>query len=113
MTGANRVIPVKGEPSAPAETPVRLRVRHGAERGPLTFAIEGTLDEFAARMLASYVASAPHAALTILDLSAAGPIRGKALAVLARLLAGGRRILLRRWRRHHFALLSLRLQLAA
>ncbi|OLC11057.1 MAG: hypothetical protein AUH41_01610 [Gemmatimonadetes bacterium 13_1_40CM_66_11] len=34
----------------------RLRVRHGTDRGRVTFAIEGTLDEFVARLLACSVA---------------------------------------------------------
>ncbi len=72
--------------------PARLRARHGIDRGRVTFTIEGTLDEFAARLLAYSVAQVPLSATTILDLSAAGPIRGRALAVFARVFAAGRQV---------------------
>ena len=86
--------------------PPRLRVRHGSDRGRVTFAIEGTLDAFAARMLACSVAQAPQSATMIVDLSAAGPIKGEALTVFARLFAG-RQIRLRGVGDAHLGLLAL------
>src|SRR5712691_4872172 len=55
----------------------------GIGRARATVAIEGTLDEFTARLLAYSVAQFPGAAAIVLDLSSAGPIRGKALVVVA------------------------------
>jgi len=85
----------------------RLRVRHGTDRGRVTFAIEGTLDEFVARLLACSVAQVPPSATMILDLSAAGPIRGRALAVFARVFAAGRQVRLRGLGEGHHGLLVL------
>ena len=74
---------------------LRFRVRQQLDARRVTFSIEGTLDEFAARLLAYSVAQVPRAATTILDLSAAAPIRGRALAVFARVFAAGRQVRLR------------------
>jgi len=82
----------------------RLRVRRQADAGRVTFSIEGTLDEFAARMLAYSVAQVPPSATTIIDLSAAAPIRGGALAVFA----AGRRVRLRGLGKRHDGLFALR-----
>ena len=87
--------------------PARLRVRHAIDRRRVTFSIEGTLDEFAARMLACSVAQLPLSATTILDLSVAGPIRGRPLAVVARVFAGGRQVRLRGLGEGHDGLLAL------
>jgi len=86
----------------------RLRVRRQADAKRVTFSIEGTLDEFAARMLACSVAQVPPSATTIIDLSAAAPIRGGALAVFARVFATGRRVRLRGLGERHDGLLALR-----
>src|SRR5262245_46478463 len=87
--------------------PARLRVRQGADRRRVTFAIEGTLDQFAARMLACRVGQLPRPATTIVDLSAAGPIQGEALAIFARLFAAGRQVRLRGLSELHGGLLTL------
>jgi hypothetical protein len=84
----------------------RLRVRRGVDRH-VTFGIEGTLDPFAARMLACSVAQVPLSATLILDLSAAGPIRGAPLAIVARIFAAGRRVHLRGPGEGHEGLLAL------
>jgi hypothetical protein len=86
----------------------RLRVRRQADAGRVTFSVEGALDEFAARMLACSVAQVPPSATTIIDLSAAEPIRGGALAIFARVFAAGRRVRLRGLGRRHDGLLVLR-----
>ncbi len=86
----------------------RLRVRRQADAGRVTFTVEGTLDEFSARMLACSVAQVPASATAIIDLSAAAPIRGEALAVFARIFAAGRRVRLRGMDRSHQGLVALR-----
>ncbi len=88
-----RVKPAEERP--PRSPACRLRVRRGAERAHAVFAVEGTLDEFAARLLAWSVAQVPPSATVILDLAAAGPIRGGALAICARVFSGGRQVHLR------------------
>ena len=85
-----------------------LRVRRQAGAGRVTFTVEGTLDEFSARMLACSVAQVPASATAIIDLSAAAPIRGGALAVFARIFAAGRRVRLRGMDRSHQGLVALR-----
>jgi hypothetical protein len=87
--------------------PARLRVRTGLDRARATFAIEGALDEFTARLLACSVAQLPSAVTIVLDLSLAGPIRGKALTVVARVFAAGRQIRLRGLGEGHEGLLVL------
>jgi hypothetical protein len=87
--------------------PARLRVRTGMDRARATFAIVGALDEFTARLLACSVAQLPSAAPIVIDLSLAGPIRGKALAVLARVFAARRQIRLRGLGEGHEGLLAL------
>jgi hypothetical protein len=87
--------------------PARLRVRHGIDSARVTFGIEGTLDEFSARMLACSVAQLRHSTTAILDLSEAGPIGGHALPIFARILAEGRRIRVRGLRENHVGLVAL------
>jgi hypothetical protein len=99
--GKNRI-----EPRVAPST-ARLRVRHAHTRARVTFSIEGDLDELAARLLACSVAQAPPSATAILDLRAAGPIRGKALAVLARLFAARREIRLHGADHRHAGLLAV------
>ncbi|TMB27787.1 MAG: hypothetical protein E6J65_04705 [Deltaproteobacteria bacterium] len=86
----------------------RLRVRREADARRVIFSIEGTLDEFAARLLAYSVAQVPPSATAIIDLSAAAPIRGGALALFARVFAAGRRVRLRGLGEGHDGLLALR-----
>jgi len=79
----------------------------GIGRARATVAIEGTLDEFTARLLAYSVAQFPGAAAVVLDLSSAGPIRGKALAVVARVFGAGRQVRVRGFGEGHEGLLAL------
>ena len=98
----------KGRSDKPVSPPpARLRVRTGIDRARATFAIEGALDEFMARLLACSVAQLPSTATIVLDLSLAGPIRGKALAVVARVVAARRQIRLRGLGEGHEGLLAL------
>ena len=76
-------------------TPARLRARRGVDGGHATFAIEGALDEFSARLLACSIAQAPCTAPVILDLTVAGPIEGRPFEILAGVFAAGRPIRLR------------------
>jgi len=87
--------------------PARLRVRTGIDRARATFAIEGALDEFTARLLAFSVAQLPSTVTIVLDLSLAGPVRGEALAVVARVFAARRQIRLRGLGEGHLGLLAL------
>ena len=96
----------RGDRPAPSP-PARLRTRTGAGRAQATIAIEGTLDEFTARLLACSVAQLPGAAPIVLDLSSAGPIRGKALVVVARVFAAGRQVRVRGFGEGHEGLLML------
>jgi len=64
-------------------------------------------DEFTARLLACSVAQFPGAAAVVLDLSSAGPIRGKALAVVARVFGAGRQVRVRGSGDGHEGLLAL------
>ena len=91
----------------PALARARLRMRSGIGRAHATIAIEGTLDEFTARLLACSVAQFPGAATIVLDLSSAGPIRGKAFAVVARVFAAGRQVRVRGFGDGHEGLLAL------
>ncbi len=59
----------------PVPAPARLRVRRGTDGARATFAIEGVLDEFSARLLACAVAQTPAGATVVFDLNLAGPIR--------------------------------------
>ena len=95
-----------GERPAPLP-PARLRMRTGTGRAQATIAIEGTLDEFTARLLACSVAQFPGAAAVVLDLSSAGPIRGKALAVVARVFGASRQVGVRGFGEGHEGLLAL------
>jgi len=88
--------------------PAKLRVRRGIDPRRVMFSIEGTVDEFTARMLACCVSQVPLQASTIvIDLSAAGPIRGKALTVFARVFASGHQVRLRGLGEDHTGLLAL------
>jgi hypothetical protein len=87
--------------------PARLRVRGGLDRARVTFTIEGHLDEFTARLLACSIAQLPRAAAITIDLSVAGPIRGKPLAVVARAFVAGRQVRLRGLGEGHEGLLAL------
>ena len=64
----------------PVPAPARLRVRRGTDGARATFAIEGVLDEFSARLLACAVVQAPPGATVVFDLSVAG--RGVPTAVI-------------------------------
>jgi hypothetical protein len=86
----------------------RLRVRRQADVKRVIFAVEGTLDEFAARMLACSVAQVPASTTAVIDLTEAAPISGGALAVFARMFAAGRRVRLRGVGEEHYGLLALR-----
>jgi len=86
----------------------RLRVRRQAEVKRVIFAVEGTLDEFAARMLACSVAHVPASTTAVIDLTEAAPISDGALAVFARVFAAGRRVRLRGVGEEHYGLLALR-----
>ena len=98
----------KARSARPASLPpARLRMRTGIGRARATIAIEGTLDEFTARLLACSVAQFPGAAAIVLDLSSAGPIRGKALAVVVRVFAAGRQVRVRGFGDGHEGLFAL------
>ena len=73
----------------------RLRARRGVDGGHATFAIEGALDEFSARLLACSIAQAPGTAPVILDLTVAEPIEGRPFDIFAGVFAAGRPIRLR------------------
>jgi len=75
--------------------PARLRARRGVDGGHATFAIEGALDEFSARLLACSIAQAPGTAPVIIDLTVAGPIEGRPFDIFAGVFAAGRPIRLR------------------
>jgi len=75
--------------------PARLRARRGVDGGHATFAIEGALDEFSARLLACSIAQAPGTAPVTLDLTVAGPIEGRPFDIFAGVFAAGRPIRLR------------------
>jgi hypothetical protein len=85
----------------------RLRVRRQAHSKRVIFAVEGTLDEFGARMLVCSVEQVPASSTAVIDLSQATPIQGGALAAFSRIFAGGRRVRLRGVGEHHYGLLAL------
>jgi hypothetical protein len=85
----------------------RLRVRHEVPARRVTFAVEGRLDPFTARMLVHSVAQVSLPLTAIIDLSAAAPIRGEALPIFARVFAAGRRVRLRGAGECHPGLLAL------
>jgi hypothetical protein len=87
--------------------PAKLRVRRGIDRRRVMFSIEGTLDEFTARMLACCVSQVPAPATIVVDLSEAGPIQGRALALFARTFASGHQVRLRGLGKDHAGLLPL------
>jgi hypothetical protein len=93
--------------SAPLPKHARLRVRRQADSRRVIFAVEGTLDEFAARLLACSVAQVPASSTAVIDLSKATPICGGALAVFARMFTAGRRVRLRGLGEDHYGLLAL------
>jgi len=98
--------------TSPAEesalpAPAKLRVRRGIDPRRVMFSIEGTLDEFTARMLASCVSQVPLPATIVVDLSEAGPIQGRALALFARTFASGHQVRLRGLGKNHAGLLRL------
>ena len=99
-----RTNPVE-ESAIPA--PPKLRVRRGIDPRRVMFSIEGTLDEFTARMLACCVSQVPLPATIVVDLSEAGPIRGRALALFARTFASGHQVRLRGLGKNHAGLLPL------
>jgi hypothetical protein len=73
----------------------RLRVRHQAHVRRVIFAVEGTLDEFGARMLACSIERVPASSTAVIDLSQATPIEGRALAVFSRIFSAGRPVRVR------------------
>ena len=75
--------------------PARLRARRGIGGGHATFAIEGALDDFSARLLACSIAQVPAAAPVILDVTVAGPIEGRSFDIFAGVFGAGRPIRLR------------------
>jgi len=85
-----------------------LRVRRQVDVKRVIFAVEGTLDEFAARMLACSVAQVPASMTAVIDLTEAAPISGGSLAVFARMFAAGRRVRLLGVGEEHYGLLALR-----
>lgn len=95
------------EDSNPDPAPARLRVRRGIDPKRVMFSIEGTLDEFTARMLACCVSQVPLPATIVVDLSEAGPIRGRALALFTRTFASGHQVRLRGLGKDHAGLLPL------
>jgi len=84
----------------------RLRVRRQAHSQRVIFAVEGTLDEFCARMLACSVEQVPASSTAVIDLSEATPIQGEALTAFSRIFAAGRRVRLRGLGEDHYGLLS-------
>jgi hypothetical protein len=92
---------------ASKRTQARLRVRHQAHARRVIFSVEGTLDEFAARLLACSVAQVPASSTAVIDLTEATPIRGGALAVFARVFSAGRRVQLRGVGEDHSGLLAM------
>jgi len=93
------------ESTVPA--PAKLRVRRGIDSRRVMFSIEGTLDEFTARMLACCVSQVPLPATIVVDLSEAGPIQGRALALFERAFASGHQVRLRGIGKDHAGLLPL------
>ena len=89
----------------PVPAPARLRVRRGTDGARATFAIEGGLDEFSARLLACAVVQAPGATV-VFDLSAAGPIRDNPVGLLASACISGRQVQLRGLNEGHAGLLE-------
>ncbi len=85
----------------------RLRVRRQAHSQRVIFAVEGTLDEFAARMLACSVEQVPASSTAVIDLSEATPIEGGALTAFSRIFTVGRRVRLRGLGEDHYGLLTL------
>jgi hypothetical protein len=85
----------------------RLRVRHQAHSRRVIFAVEGTLDEFGARMLACSVEQVPLSSTAVIDLSEATQIQGGALTAFSRIFAAGRRVRLRGLGQDHHHLLAL------
>jgi len=85
----------------------RLRVRHQAHSRRVIFAVEGTLDEFGARMLACSIEQVPASSTAVIDLSEATPIQGQALTAFSRIFSVGRRVRLSGLGQDHYGLLSL------
>ncbi len=83
----------------PVPAPARLRVRRGTDGARATFAIEGVLDEFSARLLACAVAQTPAGATVVFDLNLAGPIRDSPVGIVASACTAARRVHLRGLRR--------------
>jgi hypothetical protein len=104
VRGFRRKHPI--EKRAPSKH-ARLRVRRQADSRRVIFAVEGTLDEFAARLLACSVAQVPASSTAVIDLSKATPICGGALAVFARMFTAGRRVRLCGLGEDHYGLLAL------
>jgi hypothetical protein len=85
----------------------RLRVRRQAHSKRVIFAVEGTLDEFGARMLVCSVEQVPASSTAVIDLSQATPIQGGALTAFSRIFTGGRRVRFRGLGDDHYGLLTL------
>ena len=90
----------------PVPAPARLRVRRGTDGARVTFAIEGVLDDFSARLLACAVVQAPPGATVVFDLSVAGPIRDNPVGLLASACISGRQVQLRGLNGGHAGLLE-------
>jgi hypothetical protein len=81
-------------------------VRRGTDGARATFAIEGVLDDFSARLLAWAVVQAPPGATVVFDLSVAGPIRDNPVGLLASACISGRQVQLRGLNEGHAGLLE-------
>lgn len=90
----------------PVPAPARLRVRRGTDGARATFAIEGVLDEFSARLLACAVAQTPAGATVVFDLILAGPIRDSPVGIVASACTAARRVHLRGLREGHAGLVE-------
>ena len=90
----------------PVPAPARLRVRRGTDGARATFAIEGVLDEFSARLLACAVAQTPAGATVLFDLNLAGPIRDSPVGIVASACTAARRVHLRGLREGHAGLVE-------
>jgi hypothetical protein len=86
--------------------PAQLQVRRATDGVRATFAVDGVLDAFSARLLACAVAQTPPAATVVLDLSVAGPIQDNLAGILANACASRRRVQLRGLNEVHAGLLE-------